>query len=131
MIFTFETIEGFDVMHTSGLYTFESACALPQQFQGAHSINDWVLPDRLTLLALATLSEGIGGRHWSSSKHTIYGDFSWCVSFHNKHTFDQNHFAMYQVRLVRASQCFDICIEAAKRSMSEAGITPTTQGENT
>jgi hypothetical protein len=50
-----EKINGFDVLHVEGTHTWDQARALPAQAQGQHGIDDWVLPDQLTLKALAYL----------------------------------------------------------------------------
>lgn len=124
---TLENIGGIDVLRVDGQYTWDEACNLPEKLKDEHGITDWVLPDRTTLAALAILVDrDTDGQHWSSSPDVGCVNYAWCVSFHGG-IYYINRNNNRHVRLVRASQCLKICAEAAKRSMTEVGITPEAQ----
>jgi hypothetical protein len=121
---TLENPSGFDVLHVEGRYTWDEAAELPEHLQGTGGIHDLVLPDRLTLAALAAL-DGIKrvGWHWSASPFAGDSGLAWGVHFSNggiDYYGGRNYSG--HVCLVRASQCLAIGRAAQAEAMREAGI---------
>ena len=117
---TLENIGGFDVLYVDGTYTLDEACSLVEKVQGKSGIEDWVLPDRMTLVSLASLANNVDERNWSSSPYVGDSSYAWGVSFDGGYIYRLNRNYSVRVRLVRVSQREGVCFVAAKRSMSEA-----------
>jgi hypothetical protein len=119
---TLENISGFDVLHVEGSYSWSESCNLPAKLQGEHGISDWVLPDRVTLAAVSALTAGGDGWYWSATPYAGSSGSAWFVGFANGYV--NNNYCAYSLkgRLVRASQCLEICMAAAKQSIKEVGI---------
>jgi Protein of unknown function (DUF1566) len=76
-------------------------------------VDDWVLPSRETLLDLLQLGDSESTQWcWSSSPYVGNTDYAWYVSFGNGGVYYNYRLGPIAVRLVRASQCFDIGLAA-------------------
>jgi hypothetical protein len=76
---------------------------------------DWVLPTRETLLDLYQLL-GIEVKwYWSSSPYAGYSGYAWFVNFFNGYVLNGFRVNASYVRLVRASQLFDIGLAALNK----------------
>jgi hypothetical protein len=117
-----EKIGGFDVLHIEGEHTWDQAVQLAKEAKGQHGIDDWVLPDRVTLSALGLLSEKSGDWHWSATPHVGNSNYAWLVYFNNGGVYNGYRYDGGQVRLVRASQCLAIGRAAQLKSLAEVGI---------
>jgi hypothetical protein len=76
---------------------------------------DWVLPTRETLMDLYQLLGGEDRWYWSSSPYVGNSYGAWYVDFNVGYADDDNRIYSLYVRLVRASQLFDIGLAAVNK----------------
>ncbi len=109
-------------LHESKL-NFDDACALPAKLNKDKHLgfDDWVLPNvkQLQMLYLSGLVDSTYG-HWSSSPYVGNSYGAWYVNFNNGNVYCYGRDNIYHVRLVRASQLFDIGKAADRKVMGES-----------
>ena len=125
-------INGFDVLDACERMSWNDAVyfaekARAEEFGG---FTDWVLPDSLTLKALAHLDlDECDERFWSSSGDSCGLNKvrcnSWVVDFGCGLVFGNPVESCNHVRLVRASQCLDIGRAGHIESMLQANMIGT------
>jgi hypothetical protein len=79
--------------------------------------DDWVLPTRETLLDLYQLLGGGDKWYWSSSPYMGNSGCAWYVDFYDGYVYYSVRSNYYYVRLVRASQLFDIGLAALNKQL--------------
>jgi hypothetical protein len=114
---TLETINGLSILAFDGTATNhadarEGSALAMVKYANDNSIggfDDWVLPTRETLLELCQLLNGSDKEvRWSASPYVGNSNYAWVVDFSNGYVYGSYRNGGYYVRLVRASQLFDI-----------------------
>lgn len=79
--------------------------------------DDWVLPTRETLIDLYQLLDKDNSRYWSSSPFVGYSGYAWYVYFNSGNVYGSGDLRSsgYYVRLVRASQLYEIGLAALNK----------------
>lgn len=116
-------IANFHVIEVDQEMTWDEAMASPAEAntKAVGGFTDWVLPDVITLKALASLKPE-DSWFWSSSPHAFDSVYAWGVDFGGCYIDGNDKLNDGRVRLVRAGQCFDIGRAGQLESMSQTSI---------
>jgi hypothetical protein len=122
---TIETVSGLSILAFADTVTNHtdarkgSALAMVE-YANKNKIGDatdWVLPTRETLLDLYQLLGGGDKWYWSSSPYVGNSCCAWYVDFYDGYVYYSVRSNYYYVRLVRASQLFDIGLAALNKQL--------------
>lgn len=119
-------VSDFDVLESESKLTWNEAIAWAKKAneENVGGFSDWVLPDKITLLAVAII-ESAGKAESMLGQYSGYDSddrFACHVSFNNGKLKYFFKLGRDRVRLVRAEQMFEICRAGQLESMRQAGI---------
>lgn len=116
----------FDVLESESKLTLREGIAWAEKAneENACGFSDWVLPDKITLLAVAVIesaekAESMLGQY---SGFDSYDIFACQISLNNAKLKYFFKLGRGRIRLVRAEQMFEICRAGQIESMRQAGI---------